>query len=189
MQRAEKKLWKWLVGQTRSVEASRRQKKGDLTALRIAKHTTSSSQKCCSIRWIFLHAHPVHNSSASEMTNQTCMQHFAMFQRQQSNGFMIRKAEMHGHVSRASAKAEKKGCLAICMHVQNTKSPSISAAGWLKWLKQGGAAQLGRERARQQQWDPHSAYAYYRGTTAGGSSGGSTYTYGWSQVCSSHQES
>ena len=83
MQRAEKKLWKWLVGQTRSVEASRRQKKGDLTALRIAKYMTFSSHNCCSIRWIFLHAHHVPNSSASEMTNQTCMQHFAMFQRQQ----------------------------------------------------------------------------------------------------------
>ncbi|EIE22113.1 hypothetical protein COCSUDRAFT_55811 [Coccomyxa subellipsoidea C-169] len=51
----------------------------------------------------------------------------------------------------------------------------------MKWLKQGGAAQLGRERARQQEWDPHPAYAFYTEATAGGSSGRATSTYNWTE--------
>ena len=48
MHRAERKLWKWLVGQTRSVEATRRQKKGEASC-------SPCSIYCRIVQELFLH--------------------------------------------------------------------------------------------------------------------------------------
>lgn len=64
--------------------------------------------------------------------------------------------------------------------MEDAEASCLKPAGWVRWLKQGGAAQLGRERIRQQQqWD-----RFFASRRA--AAGGSTYTYRWTEVSAMH---
>ncbi|BDA40358.1 probable chaperone protein DnaJ at C-terminar half [Coccomyxa sp. Obi] len=99
------------------------------------------------------------------------------------NAEWSREDEVHtfAHSQQALERAEKKLWKWLVGQTRTVEATRMQKKGWLKWLKQGGAAQLGRERSRQPESDPHVFREHYWGPMSGASSGGTAFSYTWTE--------
>ncbi|CAL8467350.1 g6887 [Coccomyxa elongata] len=94
-----------------------------------------------------------------------------------------REDEVHtaAHNQQTLERAETKLLKWLVGQTRTLEATRKQKKGWLKWLKQGGAAQMGRERSRQPERDPHGSRAHFWGSISGASSGGTTFGYTWTE--------